>query len=61
MPVTRFHTLLREKIDKARAERIESISSTALPDYAAYRQEVGYLSGLVDALALCDEVEKEFQ
>lgn len=60
MAETRFHTLLRIKIEEAIRNRSESIVSGHCDDYASYRGNVEYVNGLKDALELCQEVEKEF-
>ncbi len=60
MPVTRFHAILKEKIEKAVQDRLLSLASGGAQDYPQYRDNVGYLRGLNDALSLCDEIEKEF-
>ena len=59
MAKTRFHGLLEEKVRK----RIDDISVEIVggrcADYANYLRQVGYISGLTDALKLADEVESE--
>lgn len=61
MAETRFHSLLRVKIDEAVNVRSGSMASGACPDYPSYRENVGYIKGLIDALNLADEIEKEYE
>lgn len=61
MAETRFHSLLRVKIEEAVDTRSGSMASGACQDYASYRESVGYIKGLVDALNLADEIEKEYE
>ena len=59
MSKTRFHALLETRINEAVENRSRSIASGAASDYAHYRENVGYIHGLIDALKLCDEIEAE--
>lgn len=61
MAETRFHSLLRVKIDEAVDARSGSMASGACTDYPSYRESVGYIKGLIDALNLADEIEKEYE
>lgn len=54
-----FHRALREKVEEAYSERQKSLSDGAALDYAAYKEQVGYLRGLADVLTLADEIENE--
>ena len=60
MVQTRFHTLLRHRIE----EEIRKCSDQAMAggaiDYATYREQVGYIRGLRDVLTLCEDIEREF-
>ncbi len=56
---TRFHTLLEAKVTEQMDTRMMHLSNGGASDYPAYREAVGYVQGLRDALRLCDEVEKE--
>lgn len=38
---------------------LEFLKNGGAPDYAAYRETVGHLRGLKDALALLDDIEQE--
>lgn len=59
MPQSRFHTMLAAKIRAALENRKESIALGEAVDYPTYRENVGYVLGLKDALNLCDEIEGE--
>ena len=56
---TRFHSLLEKKIEETTQFRTASLASGAAADYPHYMREVGYISGLLDALKLCDEIEQD--
>lgn len=58
MAETRFHTLLRAKIDAAMRELADNLAS-GLP-VEQYHLKVGVYQGLKDALKYCEEVEREF-
>lgn len=60
MATTRFHSILEERIKEVVENHRISLASGASADYAQYRHSVGYISGLLDALKICDEIEKEF-
>lgn len=59
MAKTRFHSQLERKINEAVENRSRSIASGAASDYAHYKENVGYILGLQEALKLCDEIEAE--
>lgn len=59
MAASRFHTHLRVKIEAVIAEHMGSLCSGQVPDYAAYRDNVGYIRGLNDALRLCEDIERD--
>lgn len=61
MAKTRFHSLLEERIIKAVDSMAMSLASGEASDYPAYRESVGYIRGLREALNLCDEIEGENQ
>jgi len=46
------------KIMEAHTQHLESLGNGAIQDYASYRDTVGYLRGLKDAMALCEEIDK---
>jgi hypothetical protein len=60
MSETRFHTLLKQRVKEAVEIRTESIVLGQAQDYAQYMRSVGYISGLLDALKLCEDIEREF-
>ncbi len=59
MPRTRLFVKLQAKVE----ERINSVSGTLLEgsaqDYPSYKDWVGYIRGLRDAVRLLDEIEGE--
>lgn len=56
---TRFHAQLEAKINEAVENRSKSIASGDASDYPHYKENVGYILGLRDALKLCDEIAAE--
>lgn len=56
---TRFHTLLEVRVQEQINQRSIQIMTGGASDYPAYREAVGYILGLNDALRLCEEIEKE--
>ena len=56
---TRFHALLEKKIGEEMQNRAASLASGAASDYPNYRESVGYINGLNDALKLCDDIEQD--
>ncbi len=59
MAKTRFHAVLEARIKEAVENRSNSVVAGACSDYAHYRENVGYILGLQDALKICDEIEAE--
>lgn len=59
MAKTHFHSLLERAIASAIIDRSQSVVSGACMDYAAYKQQVGYLEGLNDALKIADSLEEK--
>lgn len=59
MPKTRFHTLLEERVKEAIEANISSIIGGQPKDFPTYREAVGYIRGLNDALTLCDQIEED--
>lgn len=59
MAKTRFHELLERKIKEAVETRSDSLASGHAADYPVYRENVGYINGLKEALTLADDVERE--
>lgn len=60
MATTRFHAILEDKIKEAVENRRNSLASGACVDYAHYRENVGFITGLQEVLNICDDIEKEF-
>jgi hypothetical protein len=57
MAFSRFHNLLRERVQKAIIEYSDSIIGGQAKDFADYRDACGYIRGLNDALRLCEDIE----
>ena len=56
---TRFHSLLEKKVEEAIQSRSAGVVAGQCVDYPSYRENVGYINGLMDSLKLCDEVEQD--
>jgi hypothetical protein len=56
---TRFHGLLQKKVEEAIQARTASVIAGQCIDYSIYKENVGYINGLIDSLKLCDEVEQD--
>jgi len=54
-----FGRLLKAKIEHAINERATSIASGACTDYAHYRENVGYVEGLMAAVNIANDLERE--
>ena len=59
MPKTRFHSLLEERVKEAIAANMDAICGGQPKDFPTYREQVGYIRGLNDALTLCDQLEED--
>jgi hypothetical protein len=57
MAYSRFHNLLKEKVQAAIKDTEASITGGHAADYSEYKYWVGYARGLNDALRLCDDIE----
>ena len=60
MSETGFSARLKAKIAETMESRSTSIATGACGDYAAYREQVGYIRGLLDVVELCREIEKDY-
>lgn len=56
---SRFHHLLDIKIHEAVESLSDSLVNGEASDYSRYRESVGYIRGLRDALKYCEEIEAE--
>jgi len=56
---SRFHLLLDGKIQEAVERMAESLVDGGASDYPSYKDTVGYIRGLKDALKYCEEIEAE--
>jgi len=61
MAESRFHTLLKKKIENAMQTRVGALVTGVPEDYAAYKFEVGYMTALNDVLELCQETDREYE
>jgi len=59
MARTHFRSLLEARINEAVENRSESIASGAATSYEHYKENVGYILGLREALKICDDIEAE--
>lgn len=59
MAVSLFHRQLRLKISEVLDTSLAHLASGVCKDYAGYREEVGYLRGLNDALKFAEDLERE--
>ncbi len=59
MPKTRFHALLEKRVLEVIQDNADSIIGGQPHDYATYREAVGYVRGLRDALTLCDQINED--
>ena len=59
MSKTRFHAQLEARINEVVENRSKSIASGAATDYPHYKENVGYILGLQDALKICDDIASE--
>lgn len=51
--------MFRARVSEVLEARSEEITAGLCKDYPAYREEVGYIRGLTDALTFSEEVERE--
>ena len=54
-----FARMLRVKIAEVLEARASEMTIGVCKDYPSYREEVGYIRGLRDALTFSEEVERE--
>jgi len=59
MAVTRFHSLLKAKLQEVISDATEAISCGLPSDYSSYKESVGYIRGLNDALRVCEDIERD--
>lgn len=59
MARSRFGDLLKAKIEEATANKVQAMVAGVPDDYPAYREMVGYLKGMSDAVKLVDETDTE--
>lgn len=59
MAISRFHILLKRKIDEEMSKVGGEITSGRVSNYEIYREHVGYVRGLAAALKLAEDTEVE--
>jgi hypothetical protein len=60
MQLTQIRAVLREAIAKEMASISSRLSAGRAADYAEYRQQVGRIQGLADAIEATDKVFEKF-
>lgn len=60
MSRTRFHSLLRAKIEERMGVLAEEAASGMAKDFPAYREYVGQFRAYQDCLKMCEDIEAEF-
>jgi hypothetical protein len=56
-----YQKLLLKKLHDTCAVHLDQMEAGTCTDYAAYREQVGYLRGLRDAIILLEETEKDME
>lgn len=59
MSKTRFQSELEARVKEAVENRSISIANGDVTDYAHYREQVGYIRGLRDALKIGEDIEAD--
>lgn len=59
MPKTQFQKLLEARIEKAVHDTALSVVTSPCADYGSYRDRCGYVSGLLEAINLAEDIQKE--
>lgn len=59
MATSHFRRMLTAKVMEVLEARVEQVTKGVPVDYAGYREEVGYIKGLRDALVLAEDLERE--
>jgi hypothetical protein len=54
-----LHRKLRERLEEERQTRIEMLSSGSAQTIEEYKQQVGYIRGLMDALIWANEISQQ--
>lgn len=58
MAESRVARLLIKRLEEELKKNMESLAEGAAVDFPAYKDMVGYMRGLRDASALCEEIDK---
>jgi len=59
MSETHFHRMLRAKVTEVLDARRLSVAEGVCSNFDRYMHEVGYITGLQDALKIADDLERE--
>jgi hypothetical protein len=59
MAKTQFQRKLEARIKEAVDKRGNHLISGGASDFSQYKEDVGYILGLMDAIKLCEEIEAE--
>jgi hypothetical protein len=54
-----LHRKLRERLEEERQTRVEMLSSGSAQTIEEYKQQVGYIRGLMDALIWANEISQQ--
>lgn len=59
MAITHFQRILEIKLKEAVEKRRDFVAFGGAADYPTYRESVGFLLGLQEALKICQDIESE--
>lgn len=59
MATTRFHALLRERVEEEIGKVTSDLALGNVKDHAEYKFSAGHIYGLRVSLKLCEELERE--
>jgi hypothetical protein len=59
MSETHFHRVLRARVAEVLEARARDVAAGVCKGYEHYKEEVGYMRGLHDALKIADDIEKD--
>jgi len=54
-----LHRKLRERLEEERQTRVEMLSSGSAQTIEEYKQQVGYIRGLMDAIIWANEISQQ--